>query len=118
MDQWYEKLDESSFSSRHGVRALNNEFDEKYNMENMDISKENSDNVIMKESEFVVEEKNEGVPKVEKEEVLTGAKEEVNPLSILANLKEIFSKFESGKLSGSPWGSGLYKNFFGMYGNF
>eukprot|EP00957_Ditylum_brightwellii_P058578 4442395-Ditylum_brightwellii.AAC.1 len=68
MDQWYQKLDEASFSSHHGVRSLKNEFDEKYKMENMDISKENSNHVIMKESEFVMEEKNEGVPKVEIEE--------------------------------------------------
>eukprot|EP00957_Ditylum_brightwellii_P046363 3519098-Ditylum_brightwellii.AAC.1 len=96
MDQCYKKLDESSFSSCRGVRALNNDFDEEYKMENIDISKENSDNVIMKECEVVVEEENEGVPKVEMEEVLTGAKEKGYPLSVLANLKEILSKFESG----------------------
>eukprot|EP00957_Ditylum_brightwellii_P161170 12271925-Ditylum_brightwellii.AAC.1 len=68
----------------------------------MNISKENNDNVIIKESEVVMEEKNEGAPKVEMEEVLTGANEEVYPLSILANSKEKLSKFESGELPGNP----------------
>eukprot|EP00957_Ditylum_brightwellii_P103067 7854467-Ditylum_brightwellii.AAC.1 len=83
----------------------------------MDICKENVYNVITKESKTVMEEKNEGLPKVEMEDILTGAKEELNPFSLVANSKEILSKFESGDLSGNQWDSGLYKNFFGMEGN-